>query len=157
MKLSSPPISTVLLVEDDVILRLGLAEYLRSCGYRVIEAASLNEAQLVLEKGPAVHVLLADAQLEGPDREDRGAGFALSAWVKRNRPDITVVLTGGLASKTDAAAKLCQERDGAPYDVGELKQRIEGMRARQRRAGAVKAKRSGRAIAQRSGAKRAGS
>jgi CheY-like chemotaxis protein len=41
---------TVLLVEDEVLLRLAVAEYLRDCGYKVIEAVNADEAVMVLRQ-----------------------------------------------------------------------------------------------------------
>ena len=41
---------TILVVEDEVLIRLVIAEYLRDCGYRVIEAVHADEALLVLRK-----------------------------------------------------------------------------------------------------------
>jgi CheY-like chemotaxis protein len=39
---------TVLVVEDDVLIRMPISQYLRDCGYRVIEAANADEAMAVL-------------------------------------------------------------------------------------------------------------
>jgi len=39
---------TILLVEDEILTRTVIAEYLRECGYKVIEAASADEAIVVL-------------------------------------------------------------------------------------------------------------
>ena len=130
MELSNPPSShsTVLLVEEDVILRLGLGEYLRACGFKVIEAANQTEAKLVLQKGPPVHIMLLDARLSGD-----GGGFKLSQWTRRTQPKIQVILTGTLVSKTEAAAKLCETKNSPPYSIDELKERIESMRSRQKK------------------------
>jgi hypothetical protein len=38
-------IQTILVVEDEVLIRLPLAEYLRDCGYRVFEASNVAEAR----------------------------------------------------------------------------------------------------------------
>jgi CheY-like chemotaxis protein len=38
----------VLVVKDDVLIRIPIAQYLRDCGYRVIEAACADEAMAVL-------------------------------------------------------------------------------------------------------------
>jgi CheY-like chemotaxis protein len=43
-----PPASTVLIVEDDVLMRHVLADSLRECGHRVIEASNALEALEVL-------------------------------------------------------------------------------------------------------------
>jgi CheY-like chemotaxis protein len=45
----SKPSSTVLLVEGDVLIRTFVAEYLRECGYRAMEAANVDEALAVLD------------------------------------------------------------------------------------------------------------
>jgi CheY-like chemotaxis protein len=40
---------TILIVEDEVLIRFDVADYLRTCGYRVIEAANATEAIAVLQ------------------------------------------------------------------------------------------------------------
>ena len=40
---------TILVVEDDVLVRMPIAQYLRDCGYRVIEAVSADEAMAVFD------------------------------------------------------------------------------------------------------------
>ena len=40
---ASPP-ETVLFVEDEALVRMDLAQYLRECGYQVHEAANASEA-----------------------------------------------------------------------------------------------------------------
>lgn len=55
------------MADEDVLARIEVAEYLRDCGYRVIEASSGREAKIILIHGPEIHVLFADARLEGDD------------------------------------------------------------------------------------------
>jgi len=45
---------TVLVVENDVLVRLSISAYLRDCGYRTIEAASDDEAMIVLTSSQLV-------------------------------------------------------------------------------------------------------
>lgn len=53
---------TVLLVEEDVLIRMPLAAYLRDCGYKVVEAVSSTEALMVLQQPDVtVDALFADA------------------------------------------------------------------------------------------------
>ena len=55
--------ATVLVVEDDILVRMPIAAYLRHCGYRVIEAASSGEALTVLgQLDLTIDVVLADVE-----------------------------------------------------------------------------------------------
>jgi CheY-like chemotaxis protein len=67
-------VETVLVVEHEVMVRLAISEYLRHCGYRVIEAISAEEAITVLSSDDiTVEVIFSAAELgEGMN------GFALS-------------------------------------------------------------------------------
>jgi CheY-like chemotaxis protein len=123
---------TILLAEGDVISRLVLGEYLRACGFVVIEAASGAEAKAILASGIAIDVLMSDAQLAGPD-----SGFALAQWVRRERPAIEILLTTTAANKAQTATSFCGSRPGArsPLDAAGLAARIRALSAaRKRRA-----------------------
>ena len=41
---------TVLVLDDDVLVRMPVVQFLRDCGYRVVEAATIDEAIALLEK-----------------------------------------------------------------------------------------------------------
>jgi len=57
----------VLIIEQDTLVRHPLAEYLRDCGYRVLEAVNYGEARALLDKASLrIDVVLADIQ--GPRR-----------------------------------------------------------------------------------------
>lgn len=95
----------VLVVEDEVLMRHAISEYLRDCGYKVIEAASADEAMLVLTKSQLeVDVLFSDIELPGAMD-----GFALAQWTRANRPGMEVILTGSVPRAVDSAADLCEE------------------------------------------------
>jgi len=97
--------ASVILVQDAVLVRMALAAYLRDCGYRVIEAATSDEALLVLQnaQGP-LNVLFSDAEVAGALD-----AFALAQWVRKNRPDIKVVMAGSPTSASAVAGRLCEE------------------------------------------------
>ena len=77
-----PPIETVLVVENDVLVRLAIASYLRDCGYRVIEASSTEEATAVLTNTDiAVDIVFSAVEIGGALD-----GFALSRWIRTTRP-----------------------------------------------------------------------
>ena len=41
---------TILVVDDEVMIRLAIADYLQECGFKVLEANSADEAVAILEK-----------------------------------------------------------------------------------------------------------
>lgn len=100
---SSSP--TVLIAEDAVLVRMAIAAYLRDCGYRVIEAASSDEALRVLQQSSvSVDVLFSGVNIAGALD-----AFALSQWTRINRPLIKIVMAGAPKSAAAAAGKLCEE------------------------------------------------
>ena len=116
---------TILVADDDVLTRIAVAEYLRGCGFRVIEAAGGHEAKTILQHGPEIDVLFSDARLAGDD-----SGFALAHWVRRHRPRIKVILSAGVMRKSEAAARLCSGGDTEAASAAHLRDRIEAMNAR---------------------------
>jgi CheY-like chemotaxis protein len=117
---------TVLVVEDEVLLRLVIAEYLRDCGYRVIEAADADEAVLVL-KHPDLVVDVLFSDIEMPGSMD---GFALAQWTRSTRPGLEVVLTGTVPRAVNAAANLCEEGPlPKPYEPQSVHDRIRRLLA----------------------------
>jgi DNA-binding NtrC family response regulator len=103
----------ILIVEPDLLVRHPLAEYLRECGYRVLEATSADEARQLLTDGSmSIDIVFADVDAPG------GSGFALAGWMRANHPAIDVILAGTVARATEKAEDLCEEGPTAskPYD-----------------------------------------
>jgi CheY-like chemotaxis protein len=90
------PAETILFVEDEALVRMDMAEFLRECGYRVHEAANANEAIAALQAKFAVDLVFTDINL--PDGVD---GVALAAWTLRNRPGVKVLVTTGAGVRGD--------------------------------------------------------
>jgi hypothetical protein len=87
----------------------------------------------VFQRGPRIDILFADARLA----DDKG-GFTLAQWTRRYRPAVTVILTGSMANKSEAAARLCGQQHSAPPPASNLRARIQAMRANHQRNGAAK-------------------
>ncbi len=103
----------VLLVDAEELVRTPLAQYLRECGYRVLEAINSNEAQRLLSEGSqTIDIVLADIQTLGGD------GFAFAAWMRQNKPGVKVLLAGTIAAAARRAGDLCEEEPPIrkPYD-----------------------------------------
>lgn len=125
---SAPQPRTVLVVEDEVLIRLVIADYLRECGYRVHEAANADEALAVLES-PDVTVDVVFSDVSMPGSMD---GFALARWIRANRPQVDVVLTSGIDRTAEIAGTLCEAGPilGKPYEPQSVVDRIKQLLAR---------------------------
>ena len=81
---------TVLIAEDEPLIRMAYAEYLAECGYVPIEVGSGDAALNILEKNIAIDIVLSDVRM--PGKHD---GFAVARWVAEHRPHIPVILISG--------------------------------------------------------------
>ena len=116
-----PMLATILVVEDEVLIRLMITEYLREFGYTVLEARDGDEAAKLLHGGDQVDVVFSDVRMPG-----RIDGLALAKWISRNRPGIGVLLTSAYvppADLADSGAAVCRLLP-KPYTPGEVLHRI---------------------------------
>lgn len=103
----------ILLVEDEILIRLANAESLRDAGYTVFEAASGTEALDLLKSGLPIDLLVTDISMPGALD-----GLEMAAAARVLFPQLPVIL---------ASARLPEVCDGIasrmiakPYDVPEL-------------------------------------
>jgi CheY-like chemotaxis protein len=87
---------TVLVVEDELLIRLDLADQLRSVGLVVVEASTGDEALTVLKANDAVDLVVSDIRMPG-----KTDGMELAAWLRRERPKIKIVLVSGYTATQD--------------------------------------------------------
>jgi CheY-like chemotaxis protein len=122
---ATPP-PTVLVVADEVLVRLALSDYLRECGYNVLEASDAREAIEIMTSEALVDIAFSDITMPGSLD-----GFGLAQWIRRERPDIKVVLTSGVARSARAAAELCEDGPmlAKPYEHADLERRIRALLA----------------------------
>jgi DNA-binding response OmpR family regulator len=119
---SKPRTSTLLVVEDEFLIRAMLSDYLQECGYKVLEASTGDEALAIIENVDVViDLVLTDIRMPGSID-----GFALARWIRGNRPDMNVMLASGDAKKADAAKELCEKAHlfEKPYDLDAVVARI---------------------------------
>ena len=93
----SSAVPVVLVVENDVLLRLVTASNMRDAGFDVIEAANCAEAIRILDCIP-VDVLFSDIDMSG-----KIDGLALAQWVHRSQADTRIILTSGATGVLGAA------------------------------------------------------
>jgi two-component system, response regulator PdtaR len=82
---------TILVIEDEPILRGATADFLRSHHYRVFEAGTAVEGAEVLRASGNVDAVFADINLPGVM-----GGLSFAVWMHERHPDIPVLLTSGV-------------------------------------------------------------
>lgn len=81
--------AVVLVVEDEVLVRLAAAQHLRRAGYEVLEASNADEALRLLA---TVDVDVVFSDITMPGSMD---GLGLVDWVRRHRHQVATIVTSG--------------------------------------------------------------
>jgi len=97
-------VGIILVVEDEVLIRLDLAQQLRAAGFIVLEASTAHEAMMILKATDDVALTVTDVRMPGEID-----GLGLAAWIRMERPDMKIIVLSGhlpmlrLATLADAA------------------------------------------------------
>jgi CheY-like chemotaxis protein len=108
---------TVLLVEDEVLIRLMLADELRSQGLQVLEASNADEALTVLQSSLPVHLLFTDIRMPG-----RMDGVALAKVAHARFPQIKSII--GSSGRPEQSIDFADAFLAKPYDLRELADQV---------------------------------
>lgn len=112
----------VLVVEDEPLIRIDIADFLRSEGFLVFEASNADEAIAILETGVMIEAMFTDIDMPGSMD-----GLKLSAAVRDRWPPIKIVATSG--HRIVAAADLPEGSAffGKPYDHAAVAACLQGV------------------------------
>jgi PAS domain S-box-containing protein len=110
--------ATVLLVEDDDLIRLTTTEMLSDIGCQVRETSTAQEALKILDDGP-MDILLTDVGLPGV------SGLQLARDARARRPDLRLVLATGDSGVKSEAKRLGAVLVVKPYTPESLRQGLE--------------------------------
>ena len=88
----SAPQITVLIVEDEALIRLALAEQLHERGYKTVEAENATEAINLLESSDRIGAVFADIELPGSMN-----GLLLARYISKRWPEIIIIMNSGRA------------------------------------------------------------
>jgi CheY-like chemotaxis protein len=114
------PLGTILFVEDEVLVRMDMAETLRERGYHVHEAATAKEAIEALQAKFVIDLVFTDINLSvGMD------GLELAQWILRHRPGVKVVVTTGDASRMADIPQTVGSLLAKPYTGRDLVDRVK--------------------------------
>lgn len=122
-KLSDPHTPTILIVEDEVLIRMHLVDSLNDHGFSVIETADAAEAIEAFERNDAVDLVFTDITLPG-----EMDGFGLVQWIRARNASIPIIVTSG-GHNAALAAQRCKGEAflEKPYDIGKLAERMLAM------------------------------
>jgi two-component system, response regulator PdtaR len=84
--------TTVLIVEDEILLRMDAMQSLESAGLIVVEAGSADEAISILEERDDIHLVFTDIHMPGSMD-----GLKLAHFVRDRWPPIRIIATSGHA------------------------------------------------------------
>ena len=106
----------VLVVEDEVVLRMAVSAHLRDAGFVVIEAVDAEEAVELLRANHKIQLVFSDITMPGTMDGDM-----LAEWISERYPEIRILLTSGITQRGQ------QPFIAKPYSFIELERRIEKM------------------------------
>ncbi|MBK1635993.1 response regulator [Rhodovulum adriaticum] len=86
---------TILVAEDDILLRESVTEFLEKSGYNVVTASNATEALQILRGDTHVDLLFSDVIMPGPMN-----GRELGDKARELLPDLKIVLTSGYTTDT---------------------------------------------------------
>ena len=110
---------TVLVAEDEVLVRHDISQFLRSHGYEVVEANSAAEAIQVLKDSLAISIVFTDVRMPGTVN-----GIDLARYVQLHHPDIPVLITSGHVLESELPESV-GPLISKPYDQKQVLKAIE--------------------------------
>jgi CheY-like chemotaxis protein len=99
MMASKPP---VLVVEDEMFIRMIAVDTLEDRGYGILEAGDAREALAVLEQTPGIALIFTDVNMPG-DID----GLDLATEVAKRWPHIEIIVTSGALRLDDVDSLIC--------------------------------------------------
>jgi PAS domain S-box-containing protein len=115
-----PQWGTILLVDDEVLIRMSTAELLTDLGYEVIEAGSAEEAIRVVAEGQSFDFLVTDHLMPGL------SGLQLADEIRKSRPHLPVLIISGYADIEGIDPGV--PRLVKPFRLSELAAKLDGFR-----------------------------
>jgi two-component sensor histidine kinase/DNA-binding response OmpR family regulator len=105
----------VLVVEDEMMLRMRAVDIVEDAGFTAIEAVNADEALAVLESRSDIDLLFTDIQMPGSMD-----GLKLAHAVHERWPSIKIILVSGKLTPTDAEKPIHSRFFGKPLEVKQM-------------------------------------
>ncbi|MBN2975610.1 response regulator [Pseudomonas fluorescens] len=111
--------STILVVEDDAIVRMLIVDVLEELEYTVLEAADAEEALKVVQNAQSIDLMMTDVGL--PDMD----GKQLATKVRELRPALPILFASGYAENIDVPAGM--QVIAKPFSIDQLRDKVKSM------------------------------
>src|SRR6202162_3043346 len=108
----SPVLRAILVVEDEMLLRMRAVAMVEDAGFTAVEAINADDALAVLESRSDIELLFTDIQMPGSMDGLKLAYAAHARW-----PSIKIILVSGQVSLSDADMPADSLFFGKPLDV----------------------------------------
>src|SRR3954463_1100702 len=108
----TPSSVNVLVVEDEMVLRMRAVDIVEDAGFTAIEAVNADEALSILESRSDISLLFSDVQMPGGMD-----GLKLAHAVHHRWPSIKIILVSGQVKVSDADTPTDSRFFGKPLEV----------------------------------------
>jgi two-component sensor histidine kinase/ActR/RegA family two-component response regulator len=114
--------TNVLVVEDEMVLRLRAVDIVEDAGFTAVEAVNADEALAILESRSDISLLFSDIQMPGSMD-----GLKLAHAVHDRWPSIKIILVSGLVKVSDADKPTDSRFFGKPLEVKQMIAELQEM------------------------------
>jgi two-component sensor histidine kinase/CheY-like chemotaxis protein len=112
----------VLVVEDEMVLRMRAVDIVEDAGFTAIEAVNADQALSILESRADISLLLSDIQMPGSMD-----GLQLAHAVHDRWPAIKIILVSGKIQLSDSEKPADSRFFGKPLEVKQMIAELQGM------------------------------
>src|SRR4051794_17043193 len=122
MMTKARPPSVVLVVEDELMLRMRAVDIVQDAGFIPVEAVNADEAIQILESRNDIMVLFTDIQMPGSMDGLRLAHLVHTRW-----PHIKIILVSGQIAVTEADKPEDSKFFPKPLEIQQMILELQGM------------------------------
>jgi two-component sensor histidine kinase/CheY-like chemotaxis protein len=116
------PVPNVLVVEDEMILRMRAVDIVEDAGFNPVEAVNADQAISILESRSDISVLFTDIQMPGSID-----GLKLAHAVHDRWPSVKIILVSGQVKPSDAERPADSRFFGKPLGVEQMIAELQDM------------------------------
>src|SRR3954469_3392445 len=122
MAIGSTAVPNVLIVEDEMVLRMRAVDIVEDAGFRAVEAVNADQAMSILESRSDISLLFTDIQMPGSMD-----GLKLAHAVHDRWPAIKIILVSGQVNPSDAERPADSRFFGKPLSVERMIIELQAM------------------------------